>query len=385
MDVETSEIVLKVTLHETYELSKLIPSHEWLKSHRNKWQVRDISGLIALALACGITIFNDSANSSFDRIDSTKGLSSTIRIFNMRPGYAAIGRQNEEGRSVVSKHLSKAVIEDESRRFDAVVREMIILSHPPVAAHASIVDLIGIGWEDFADYEAGLMWPVSIIEFAPYGSVQDFLLSCRFALDFPHLKALCGDIADALAWLHACGIVHSDIKCENAIIIVSEEERSIPGFHFNAKLCDFGFALDTNALSELGLQRAWLNGYTPPWQPPEADEEIDIDLLPAVDVYCYGMFAARVFLKGGHPLDSCLPSLSLPTNCDVQTLVSELHKVDLMPAQLEQRCRATQSYNTEDTAFLANLFRMTTQTQSAARASMVQIRDFLTGPPSLNL
>jgi serine/threonine protein kinase len=276
---------------------------------------------------------------------------------------------------VVSKHLSKAVFEDESRRFDAVVREMIVLSHPPVVTHGNIVDLIAIGWEDFADHEAGLIWPVSVIEFAPYGSVQDFLLSRRFALDFPRLKALCSDIADALAWLHACGIVHSDIKCENVIIVVSEEERSIPGFYFNAKLCDFGFALDTNALSEFGLQKAWLDGYTPPWQPPEADEEIDVALLPAVDVYCYGMFAARVFLEGGYPLDAYLPGMSLPTDFDVQTLVAELHRMDSMPAQLEQRCRATQRYDAEETALLASLFRMTTKTQSAARASMVQICD----------
>lgn len=385
MDFDTATLVLDVTLHETYGVSALNPSSERLKSHRRQWRVKDIPGLIAVALARGITLLSESANSSPERIDSAKGFSSTVRIFDLRPGYAPTGSKYREGQAVVSKHLSKGVFENETQRFDALVREIIMLSHPPITDHRNIVDLIAIGWEDCVDYDSGLIWPVSIIECAPYGSVQDFLLSSRFEFAFQHLKALCGDIADALAWLHACDVVHSDMKSENVIIIVSEEEREIPGFYFNAKLCDFGFALDTNALAEIGLEKAWLDGYTPPWQPPEADEEIEISLLPAVDVYCFGMTVARIFMKGGDPLDICMSELSLQAGFEGQTLVSQLHRLNAMPRQLTQRCLASDSYTDSEGAFLAELFQMTTSTQSTTRASMSKICEFLNVTPSISL
>jgi serine/threonine protein kinase len=385
MDIDNANLALDVVLHETYGVSALNQSSQRLKSHRRQWQVKDIPGLIALALARGITILNESANSSHDRIDSAKGLSSTVRIFDLKSGYAPTGSKYREGQTVVSKHLSKAVFEAETRRFDALVREMVMLSHPPIADHPNMVDLIAIGWEDHADYESGLIWPVSIIEFAPYGSAQDFLLSGRFELGFQRLKALCGGLADGLAWLHACKIVHSDVKSENIVIVVSEEERYIPGFYFNAKLCDFGFALDTNALAELGLEKAWLDGYTPPWQPPEADEEIEVSLLPAVDVYCFGMAAARIFMKGGDPLDICMFEVSLPAEFDRQTLVSQLHRLSAMPQQLTQRCLASNSYTERERTFFAELFQMSTATQSTARASMSQICEFLSVAPSISL
>jgi serine/threonine protein kinase len=385
MDVDNANLVLDVALHETYGVSALNQSSQRLKSYRRQWQVKDIPGLIAVTLARGITILNESANSSLDRIDSAKGLSSTVRIFDLRPGYAPTGSKYREGQTVVSKHLSKAVFENETRRFDAFVREIIMLSHPPIADHPNIVDLIAIGWEDYADYESGLIWPVSIIELAPYGSVQDFLLSGRFELGFQKLKALCGDVADGLAWLHACKIVHSDVKSENTIIVVSEEERDIPGFYFNAKLCDFGFALDMNALVELGLEKAWLDGYTPPWQPPEADDEIEVSLLPAVDVYCFGMAAARIFMKGGDPLNICVSEVSLLGELDRQTLVSQLHRLNAMPRQLTQRCLASNSYTERERTFLAELFQMATATQSTVRASMSQICEFLSVTPSISL
>jgi serine/threonine protein kinase len=385
MDVDNANLVLNVALHETYGLSALSQSSQRLKSHRRQWQVKDIPRLIALALARGVTILNESANSGNDRIDSAKGLSSTVRIFDLKPGCTPTGSKYRDGQAVVSKHLSKALFETETRRFDALVREMIMLSHQPIADHPNMVELIAIGWEDHADYESGLIWPVSIIEFGAYGSVQDFLLSGRFELSFQHLKALCGDLADGLAWLHACKIVHSDVKPKNIIIFVSEEERDIPGFYFNAKLCDFGFALDTNALAELGLKKACLDGYTPPWQPPEANEEIEISLLPAVDVYCFGIAAARIFMKGGDPLDVCMTEMGVPTDYDRQTLVSQLHRLNAMPQQLIQRCLASNSYTQKERTFFVELFQMSTATKSSARASMSQICRFLNVTPRISL
>jgi serine/threonine protein kinase len=219
------------------------------------------------------------------------------------------------------------------------------------------------------------MWPVVILEFAPYGSLQDFLVSGRFNIKWPGLLSLCGDIAEALDWIHGCKVVHSDVKCENVLVTVTE--RSTSDFHFIAKLCDFGFALDMNAFEELDIKSAYLDGYTPPWQRPEANQAIAIDLLPAADVYCFGILACRVFLKGEDPFASALPGLEGNDVQGVKSFVEVLQHADRMSSQLTYVCMLQQWYNPQESKLIKALFEMTVRTSPEARSSMGEICELL--------
>ena len=135
MKLDSIDLTLDFVLHDNYGLSTPSSTTEETKSHGRK--ISSIPGLVALAFAQGIDVLNESGSSSYDQIHLTAGASSTLRVFNLRPHYgrSITSTKNNEYRAVVSKHLSKAITEDETRRYDAVARELLILSHPPIAQH----------------------------------------------------------------------------------------------------------------------------------------------------------------------------------------------------------------------------------------------------------
>ena len=88
------------------------------------------------------------------------------------------------------------------------------------------------------------------------------------------LPALMKDIAEALAYLHAAGFAHRDIKSSNILLTWSEERRRI-----QAMLCDFGSAAPVNKMPRrpkrgalekvLGLGKGWQPVGTMLWMAPE--------------------------------------------------------------------------------------------------------------------
>ena len=88
------------------------------------------------------------------------------------------------------------------------------------------------------------------------------------------LPALMKDIAEALAYLHAAGFAHRDIKTSNILLTWSEERRRI-----QAMLCDFGSAAPVNKMPRrpkrgalekvLGLGKGWQPVGTMLWMAPE--------------------------------------------------------------------------------------------------------------------
>jgi serine/threonine protein kinase len=103
-------------------------------------------------------------------------------------------------------------------------------------------------------------------------------------------------VAAGLDTLHACGIVHGDVKNEN-ILIFEHHERG-----FIAKLADFGCAvLDQQELDE---RTAGLGG-TPPWSAPEfRNSKLTRASMKATDVYSYGFVVWRTMIDGRDPFES---------------------------------------------------------------------------------
>lgn len=141
-----------------------------------------------------------------------------------------------------------------------------------------------------------------------------------------HLTA---DIAAGLAALHACGLVHGDIKTSN-IIIQEHPSRSIV-----AKLSDFNGVSSTSTFRH----ESYLSFGTPIWQPPEvlfSDDEPDGQ---SADIYALGMIIATLWTatgfipEGGTFLDPVLP-YNLDSSAKVMLVGSWKLYSDSCPASL---------------------------------------------------
>jgi serine/threonine protein kinase len=119
------------------------------------------------------------------------------------------------------------------RRLQAVVREIIIMSHAPVAQHPNVVSLQGYGWGT----DLLRVSPFIALEFAEYGTLRAFLKSAKQLT--PTKLGLMGDVALGVAALHESGIVHGDLKLDNVLVFPDQERPST----VLAKVSDFGHSV----------------------------------------------------------------------------------------------------------------------------------------------
>jgi serine/threonine-protein kinase len=136
-------------------------------------------------------------------------------------------------------------------------------------AHPNIVPLLDSG------EAAGALYFVSA--FVPGGSLRD-----RLARDGPlplrEALRITEEVAEALAYAHAMGIVHRDIKPENILFAGYESDAARPSGRWHALLADFGIARaccgdDGEAITQVGLVVG-----TPEYMSPEqASGEPEID------------------------------------------------------------------------------------------------------------
>ena len=113
---------------------------------------------------------------------------------------------------------------------------------------------------------------------------------------------------EALAYVHARGILHRDIKPDNLLLVRSETGKVL------VKIADFGLAAlyDQTGPNEDGFDasdRLWVTG-TPHYMPPERVDD-DLPLGPSSDLYSVGVIAYRL-LSGDLPFPQPgLPGLYL--------------------------------------------------------------------------
>ena len=196
-----------------------------------------------------------------------------------------------------------------------ILRELHILTHPPVQQHYNITALLGYSSELTATTtlrsNAGLLRQrveISlVVEFGPHGTLSQFL--GRHKSDLVTKSRLLHDIASGLEALHACGIVQGDVKVENALVF---DDKHAPGGYV-AKLSDFGHAIvnvdgeDTVANQERYLGTMLLNA-------PEVRSQnlLPRDMAAAVeraafykcDVFSYGLLVWEVVLDGARFLST---------------------------------------------------------------------------------
>lgn len=191
--------------------------------------------------------------------------------------------------------------------------EISALQHPLLANHRNIIRLVGFS----QDPESHYIFPRLIMEQAEFGSLAEFMRSEIFAKESRVYKdILCADIADGLQAIHACNIVHCDIKPANILICRDEQHRIL------AKISDFAYALlspEENQTKYLGTRR---------WAAPEVIKG-GVDLLSiASDIYSFGLVIWYLLLAGEDPFGGI----------DGESVEAQKHDADSLLATACQQC-----------------------------------------------
>jgi eukaryotic-like serine/threonine-protein kinase len=158
-------------------------------------------------------------------------------------------------------------------RFEREARAAAALAHP------NICRLYDFGDTDGRRY--------IVLELLTGGSLEDRLPSGQ-PLSNPEAARIVQELASALAYAHAQGVVHRDVKPAN---VVFDEDR-------RAKLTDFGIArlTDLSTLTEAGT----ILGTAAYLSPEQARGEA---VGPAADVYAFGVILYRM-LTGQLPFEA---------------------------------------------------------------------------------
>lgn len=186
---------------------------------------------------------------------------------------------------------------DEDTPFQAVINEMVMLSHHAIQDHPYVVTLEGICWDIPRDDQ---IWPVLVFEKSIYGDLFQFVKAgLGSALPTQEKLKLCADIGIAIRDMHlnsmwfflyievdrsqrtnyVIDIIHGDIKHENILIFKDKDHG------FIAKVADFGFST--------GFQGENDKIFLPksrPWHAPEYhDRHFSPEEAKRTDIYSFGL------------------------------------------------------------------------------------------------
>lgn len=253
------------------------------------------------------SFIDDNVNSITSRAKLGEGTQFTV--YSAQANFKKPIRQlkaNEPGQFVAVKVVKPMVDEDENKitlqDWSSILLEVRALMHEHIRYHPNIVRLLGFTWAMGWSSLSGSVYPMLIMEYAQFGTLKD-VQALSAPLSFAVKQKLCHDIARGLSILHACGIIHGDLKHENVLIFDNPYEEP-PGQPYLAKLADFGGAAMVGEHASLKI------GGTFPYKAPETSTELSPEDLKKTDVYSFGLLFWRALLDG----KDLLEELSLATH-----------------------------------------------------------------------
>ncbi|KAJ3796138.1 hypothetical protein GGU11DRAFT_708090 [Lentinula aff. detonsa] len=176
-----------------------------------------------------------------------------------------------------------------------LLSEVRALLHEPIRYHPNIVRLLGITWGAVDGMQSN--FPALVLELSEMGTLAQLQLNSEERLSFDIKKKLCLDVAKGISILHACSVVHGDLKHENVLVYPNRDPSA--SVKYAAKISDFG-----GSVMDLGADDfRSLHTPTRPWLAPEffssnGMSEIELKLT---DVYALGLLVWRTIIDGQNP------------------------------------------------------------------------------------
>jgi len=100
--------------------------------------------------------------------------------------------------------------------YNASLREIRALTHPPLRSHPNIMTLLGDEWEPDLNYH-DVAWLLLMLEYSEEGTLRDYQRE-RPGMGFLEKMQFCEDVGRALLAIHGSGMVHGDVKSQNILV-----------------------------------------------------------------------------------------------------------------------------------------------------------------------
>ncbi|RBA10408.1 TKL protein kinase [Fusarium proliferatum] len=172
--------------------------------------------------------------------------------------------------------------------WDHVLLEIRALLHETLRYHPNIVRLVGLCWGP--NGASGSVYPQLVIEHAEHGTLEDIQSNSKSPLSFAVKQKLLFDAGKGLSIIHACSIIHGDIKRQNVLIFADKSSNGA----YIAKLADFGGAV-------YGSEKHDSYRFickTPRYAAPETDGIVTAEAAKLCDVYSFGLLVCETFADG---------------------------------------------------------------------------------------
>ncbi|KAK1831877.1 hypothetical protein QBC39DRAFT_350381 [Podospora conica] len=273
------------------------------------------AAFVSLLTRLGVPILNKSANSEGGRDHQFVGVG---RSFSVSRAAFALADQSSGGnpfnmgvkvdpdlqnKAYVVKRINPlpSSVASDRVQLAAITNEVRILANETLKSVPHLVKLIGVAWDELPTLDRH--WPRLLIEAADYGNLAEFLTTHDDSHSWDVKLEITLDILGGLQMLHNHQVAHGDLKLENVLVFRSDRDTHPLGVKYQAKLCDFGFSVIMSDYEPEATFCAVLG--TEPWNAPELcfPTPIEIEHLPAADIYSFALLFARVLMHGGNPFD----------------------------------------------------------------------------------
>lgn len=195
------------------------------------------------------------------------------------------------GRQVAIKVLSHHNLDEDdtlARRFQREARELAHLEHP------NIITIFKYGEQDGYNFLA-----MKLIKGHDLAQEMKRRKQSREKLDIPRTLRILAQVAQALDYAHANGVIHRDVKPSN--VLITDEDQAI--------LTDFGLVMRSSALTTMGTAFGTPR-YIAPEQASSSNRAVPQSDIYSLAVMLYELLAGEPPFKGDTPMEIALSHIS---------------------------------------------------------------------------